>query len=392
MIFVFFVVLIDLIMIRVLYVIDKMVRAGAQRHLRQLISGLDPARFQAVVCCLLEKGPWGKELEGEGTVVDSLGLRNIMGPRFFRAIAGVRGEIRRHRISVVHSYLFAANIIAPPAGFLSGIPVITSRRDTGFWKKDRHLLAHRAVNPLSFKITANSGAVVTYLLRREKVRPEKIVLVHNGIEVSPGGAAVRLPDPGETIKIGTLGNIRPVKGLEYLLEAAARLPGEIPWELQVGGRVLDRRYHERLRELGRKLGLEGRLIFRGEIENPDSFLRKMHIFVLPSVAEGFSNALLEAMAAGRAVIATTVGANPEAIADGESGFLVPAGDSAALADRLAELLRNPALLPELGEAARRRVAAEFSAARMCAKMEELYFLAAGSATGTAVYGGDHGKG
>ncbi|MFH1037257.1 MAG: glycosyltransferase [PVC group bacterium] len=379
-------------MIRILYVIDKMVRAGAQRHLWQLISGLDPDRFQPVVCCLLEKGPLGKELEGKGVPVEALALRDIMGPRFARAIGGVSGAIRRHRVSVVHSYLFAANIISPLAGFLTGTTVITSRRDTGFWKKGRHILAHRAVNPLTFRITANSGEVVSYLLRREKASASRIVLVYNGIEPPPGGRAVRPPVPEEKIKIGTLGNIRPVKGLEYLLEAAGRLPVDPPWELHIGGRVLDRRYHDRLQELGRRHRLQGRLTFRGEIVDPDSFLREMHIFVLPSLAEGFSNALLEAMAAGRAVIATTVGANPEVIDNGGNGFLVPPGDPAALTARLAELLGSPALLPVLGKAACRRVTRDFTVSRMCRKVEELYSLAAGRPAGWAGDTISHGKG
>jgi L-malate glycosyltransferase len=360
--------------LRILYVIDKMVRAGAQCHLRHLLAGFDPGEIRPVLCCLLEKGPLAGELEGEGISVVTLGLKNIMGSRFLRAVTHLRKLIVRREIDLVHSYLFAANIVSPPAGFLAGAAVITSRRDTGFWMTRRHLLAQRAVNPLTRKITANSREVAEYLRRKEGVGEGKIALIHNGTEV-PAGEEIgdRPAREGGKIVIGALGNIRPVKGYRHLLEAAGSLPAEIDWELKVAGRNLDGVCREELLEFSRRDGLAGRVHFIGEVAGTGEFLRHLDIFVLPSLAEGFSNALIEAMARGCPVIATAVGGNPEVIADGENGFLVPPGEPRLLAEKLGQLVRDPLLRRRLGRAGRKRVGEAFSVEAMCRSYRDLYY-------------------
>jgi len=358
--------------IRVLYVIDKMVRAGAQNHLRQVITGLDPSRFKPLLCCLLHKGPLAKELEDDGYHVESLQLENIMGLNLFRSIRGLRGIIRHRRIDLVHSYLFSSNIVSPPAGLLSGVPVITSRRDAGFWKKRQHLLAHWVVNSITGRITANSGEVIRYLRERERVKEKKIALIHNGLDLPPSRDGMEIPDARGRFIIGMLGNIRPVKGYEYLLTAISRLGAEYSFEVHIAGRVLDRKYHNKLKIMIRDNHLEDRIFFRGEVEDPESFLKELHIFVLPSLSEGFSNALLEAMANGLAVIATTVGGNQALINDGKEGFLVKPGEPDDLVISLRELMDRPELISILGEEARKRVSEEFSAGKMCRQMELLY--------------------
>ncbi len=226
--------------VKILYVIDKMVRAGAQRQMSRVVTGLDRCRFEPLICCLLYPGPLGEELQRQGIPVISLGLTNIMGFRFARAVSGVAGLVFREKVALLHSYLFAANLVTPPAGFLAGRPVITSRSDDGFWKKPRHIRALRCANIFVRRITANSGPVMEYLRRKEKVKSGKIVLVRSGIQPgpSPHRLSGRIP-----VRLGCLGNIRPVKGYEYLLEALAGLKGE--WELTRAGRVLDEDYVSR---------------------------------------------------------------------------------------------------------------------------------------------------
>ncbi len=360
--------------LRILYVIDKLVRAGAQVHLQQLLTNFDRGEIEPVLCCLLERGSLAGELEGEGIPVESPGLKNIMGFRFLRAVVRLREIIIRREIDLVHSYLFAANLVSPPAGFITRTPVITSRRDTGFWMARRHLLAQRAVNPLTRKITANSLAVADYLRRREGVGEEKIALIRNGTTV-PDAEEIpaRSARAGGKIVIGALGNIRPVKGYRHLLAAAGTLPAEIDWELRVAGRTLDETCRAELRGLARGEALAGRVSFVGEAARPGEFLRGLDIFVLPSLAEGFSNSLIEAMAWGCPVIAAAVGGNPEVITDGENGFLVPPGDERRLAARLEELARDSVLRRRLGRAGRRRVAEAFSVEAMCRSYRELYY-------------------
>jgi glycosyltransferase involved in cell wall biosynthesis len=127
-----------------------------------------------------------------------------------------------------------------------------------------------------------------------------------------------------------------------------------------------------LERLHAKLGLGERFILRGSVADVPGFLRTLDVAVLPSHSEGMSNALLEYLAAGRAVVATAVGANPALVRDGESGLLVPPGDDAALADAMIRLLEDPALAVRLGVAARRRVAAEYSRDAMRKRFEDFY--------------------
>lgn len=122
----------------------------------------------------------------------------------------------------------------------------------------------------------------------------------------------------------------------------------------------------------RDLGLNGAVRFLGAVPRAASFLPHFDVFVLSSVWEGMSNSLLEAMAAGRPVVATRVGGNPEVVVDGETGLLVPPRDPRALADAVLRLLGDPALAGRLGEAARRRVESQFTLEQMVSRMQELY--------------------
>ncbi len=357
-----------------LFVIDKMARAGAQRHLLQVVSGLDRRQFRPTVCCLLERGPLAGELEERGVAVETLELKNIMGVRFTRAVYGLRSVIRRRRIALVHSYLFAANIVSPFAGFLSRVPVITSRRDTGFWKKGRHLLAHRVGNALTDRITANSPAVVGYLLDREKAPRNKVALIRNGIAV-PAKPPETAERPRDAIVFGCLGNIRPVKGYEYLLAALSELKAKnTPFKALIAGRVLDPDYNRMLTGMVKSHRLEDRIAFLGEVADAGAFLAKIDVFVLPSLSEGFSNALLEAMAAGRPAVATDTGGNREAVKEGETGFIVPPGDPVALTGKLRFFAENRGLASEFGQRGREMIARHFSVDKMCSELQSLYRL------------------
>lgn len=359
--------------IRILYVIDKMVRAGAQKHLRQVISGLNTAGYSPFLCCLLFKGPLADELEEEGYPVETLQLDNILGSNFFQAVLGLSRIIRRRRIDIIHSYLFAANIVSPLAAFLTGIPVITSRRDSGFWKTKRHIYAHRVINLITDRITVNSEDVADYLSRREMVKEEKIVLIHNGLKLPPARPASSVfRENRRTTMIGLMGNIRPIKGYEYFLDAAAKLSGEYSFQVHIAGRVLDPDYFNRLKMMVKDNHLEDRVLFRGEIEDTGSFLKELDIFILPSLSEGFSNSLLEAMANGLAVIATTVGGNREMINNGKDGFLVRPKDPVEIYHRLMDLMTHPELIFSLGSAARLRIEKEFNEQKMFLRLENLY--------------------
>ena len=118
--------------VTVFYVIDKLPRAGTQRHLAQVALGLDRRRYRPVVCALMDGGPLADQLREAGVPVHVLGMRNVSGWRFPWAVLRLARLIRRERPAVVHTYLVSANIVGSVAARLAGVPaVVTSRRDLG---------------------------------------------------------------------------------------------------------------------------------------------------------------------------------------------------------------------------------------------------------------------
>ena len=160
------------------------------------------------------------------------------------------------------------------------------------------------------------------------------------------------------------------RGNEQLLEAAALVRQAIPSATLVV--VGDGPLRPALEARAQELGLNGSVRFLGAVPQAARLIPHFDVFVLSSVWEGMSNSLLEAMAAGRPVVATRVGGNPEVVVDGETGLLVPPRDARALADATVRLLRDRELARRFGDAGRRRVESQFTLERMVHRMEDLY--------------------
>jgi glycosyltransferase involved in cell wall biosynthesis len=175
--------------------------------------------------------------------------------------------------------------------------------------------------------------------------------------------------PGDQV-IGTISRLVWKRGHEELLEAAAIVTREEPSvKLAVVG---DGPLRPALEARAAALGLNGGVRFLGAVPHAAGLLPHFDVFVLSSVWEGMSNSLLEAMAAGRPVVATRVGGNPEVVVDGETGLLVPPRDAPALAEAMLRLLRDRELARRFGDAAKRRVESHFTLEQMVGRMQELY--------------------
>lgn len=160
--------------------------------------------------------------------------------------------------------------------------------------------------------------------------------------------------------VGALSTISPIKGQDVLLRAFAKVKAKVPKaRLVLAGKVHDPDYHRRLLRLIGRLGLGGAVDFPG-FADPAGMLAKLDVFVLPSRTEGSPRALLEAMAAGRPIVATKVGGVPEIVEDGSSGLLVEPDDPEGMASAILRLLESPRLARLLGEGARRRAEERFS--------------------------------
>jgi glycosyltransferase involved in cell wall biosynthesis len=216
-------------------------------------------------------------------------------------------------------------------------------------------------------------------IKREKLKPDKVVTIPNGILIQNEGLSAnerralraQLGVPEEVLLVIAVGRLVPVKDHASLLRALAHLNAgdQLPYLALVG----DGELRHKLEAQVRSLGLEDRVVFTGARQDADRLLQAADIYAQPSLREGLSIAKLEAMAAGLAMVASAVGAAGDVVTDGESGLLVPPGDEGALIAALEDLLTDGEKRGRLGAAARERVAAEYSLQRMCQAYERLMY-------------------
>jgi glycosyltransferase involved in cell wall biosynthesis len=243
------------------------------------------------------------------------------------------------------------------------------------------------VNPLFTRVLAVSEEVRRCCIEVDHLRPERVETVYNGVEVPSWPLESRhacrerlgLSDFKEIVL--TIGNIRRVKGIDIFLRAAANVCKSHPSALFViVGDNHDPVHFNELNELISELGISRNVLFYGPSEDIAGFLAAGDVFCLPSRSEGFSNALIEAMGAGVACVATRVGGNVEAIEQNCNGVLVPSEDATALSSAINELLDDPTRARVLGRAARETVHVRFTHEAMMTHLINIYdrlFMAAG---------------
>jgi L-malate glycosyltransferase len=291
-------------------------------------------------------------------------------------------QLRSSKVALIHSHDFYSNIFAMIAGTLAGVPVrIASRREVGGMRTPAQQWVERRAYGLAHAVVANSQAVRTQLLQ-QGISDSKTKVIYNGLDLvrlsAPRNksredvlASLGLPSKEGCQIVTIVANLRhDVKDHPTFLRAAEQVIREVPetcFVLAGEGELL-----EPMRRLALQLGLQDRAFFLGRCRRIPELLAVSDVCVLSSRFEGFSNAILEYMAAGRPVVATDVGGAREAIIDGETGYLVAAGDHAGMASRIVRLLRNPQEGRSFGERGRQVVEEKFSAMAQLLNTEELY--------------------
>ena len=293
--------------------------------------------------------------------------------------------IGKDRYDLVHCHTSKAGFLGRAAARLCGVRAVVytphgtvlegyfGRAATWAFARMEGLAA-----PLADRIVSLTPREIVQYLAEGIGRPEQHTFIFNGIDVdafAAGGkdrAAVRaeLGVPPGAFVILSVGRLAPVKGHAHLVEAAPEvLRGHPEAVIVVAGEGPLRRD---LEALARSLGVADRLRFPGHWQEMPRLLRAADLFVLPSLNEGLGLALLEAMAAGLAAVASRVGGVPEVVRDGETGVLVPPGDARSLAGAILKLMADPALRGRMGEAGRARARQQFSIARAVRETEQLY--------------------
>ena len=339
----------------VLFVIGSLNKGGAESQLAMLADGLAKRGVDVSIFCLESGGVLQKRIEESGCRVVSGGFHTA-GNRLKRILLLARAfwrlilHTRRYRPDVLHAYLPLTNFMGAVAGHIGGVPlVITARRALGS-HQDRHPLwppMDRIVNRLSHRVTVNSQAVADDTMRRDGITAEKMVLIHNGINVAAFQPDSEKRDEirsqlklGNTdIAIVTVANLIPYKGHAELIEAFSEVSRRHPsCKLFLAGE--DRGIGENLKQMVTHHGIIDKVFFLGRQDDMPALLNAMDLAVLASHEEGFSNAVMEKLSAGLPVVATSVGGNPEALEGMPGCYLCPPKDPASLQRGLETCIDN----------------------------------------------------
>jgi len=352
----------------VLQLIDSFQQGGSERQALQLTQLLqESGRFHLRLACLSPEGPLRKDIEhldlGEPAAYQ---LKSFYDLNALRQLRRFTRHLRMSKVDILHTHDFYTNIFGMFAGALARVPVrIASRRETSGMRSATQHKVQSVAFKLAHQIIANSEAVREQLIA-EGVRADKITVIYNGVEIDRVGpasrlakesllAALNLPtELGNRSLVTIVANMRlPVKDHSMFLRAALRVRGAVPrsaFLLAGEGELMPS-----IRAEAEELGLGADVFFLGACDKLGELLAVSDVCVLSSKAEGFSNSILEYMAAARPVVATEVGGAREAIVHGETGYLVRSGDDAAMGEQIVSLLNDPEKASAMGaEGCRRR--------------------------------------
>ncbi|MFM9903216.1 MAG: glycosyltransferase [Pyrinomonadaceae bacterium] len=307
-------------------------------------------------------------------------LTSFYNPNFVRQVRRCSKYLRENQIDLVHTHDFYTNVFGMAAASLAGIPArVASKRETGGMRSRSQEFIEKIAFGRADAITANSVAVRDYLIHRG-ISAEKIEVIYNGVDMTRFAneweraavcAKYNLPSGLDKRFITLVANLRhSVKNIPMLLQAAKRVTDEIPHvHFVIAG---EGKLKNGLMALSGLLGVSANVHFIGRCADVPGLLSVASACVLTSTNEGFSNSILEYMAAGKPVVATKVGGADEVVVDGETGYLVPSGDDKAMAQRLIEILNDEEKAVRFGSTAMQIVAEKFSREAQLANTIELY--------------------
>jgi glycosyltransferase involved in cell wall biosynthesis len=359
----------------VLLVLDQLSKTlgGGERIVLRLASLLPQYGYRASILTF-SADPESPGLQSPPCPIYLLPLRRTYDLSALRAAFALKRFLREQRIEIVQTFFESSDLWA---GFvtkaMSDAKLIWSRRDMGILRDRKHHVAYRLMSGFPDKVFAVSEQVRRHCIEVDRIEPPRVQTIYNGLDLADWDAVSRSAQhPGGPV-VTTVGNIRRVKGHDVFIRAAASVVEQFPHvSFSIAGEILDPEYFQELETLVRDLGLSDRFHFAGGVTGLREYLSAADIFVLPSRSEGFSNAIVEAMAASLPVVATDVGGNAEAVQDGVSGFIVPSEDISALAATIVRLLSDPVKAGMMGAAGKKLAAEKFTTDAMMRQVTQTY--------------------
>jgi glycosyltransferase involved in cell wall biosynthesis len=353
---------------------------GTELNAVRTAERLDRHRVSIEVASMQADGPLRARYDEAGIPVTVFPLANLYGPGAWRQGLRLASWLRRRRPDVVHCHDIYSNIFVGFWARVAGIPnVIASRRWGADSSQPRLDAFNRIMSRRATRLLVNSSAVGARLVQQEGYQPERVSIIPNFLEP----AAFATPDADERARrlaalgippdrwiVGIVARLSAVKNHALLLQAVRRLTaGRRLVHIVIVG---DGPTRTELEDLAQSLELADRVTFTGTLPNRPNPHELFDLSVLASRSEGFPNAVVEAMAAGRPVVATDVGGVRDAVSNGVSGLLVLSGDEAALAGAIARLRDDPVLADAMGRAGRKAAMDRFSQEVVLNQLTALY--------------------
>jgi len=363
---------------RILHFTGSFNQGGTERQAIETVRGLASAgEFDVRLATLNADGPLLAEaIELTAGTIHAFPIDSFFSRSFVRAAAACAGLIRNENIDLIHSHDFYTNIFAAAAGSFAGVAVrIASKRETFGMRSPRQRSIETFVFERTDAIVANSLAVREMLVD-QGIESDKITVIYNSLDTTrfananANGIRRELHLPEDLPLITLVANLRhDVKNVPMLLRAAKKVCEKMPAHFVIAG---EGPLETKLKDQAAELGIGGNVSFIGRSMKVPELLSASFAAVLTSNAEGFSNSIIEYMAAGKPVIATRVGGTAEVVSDGETGFLVEADDSENMAERLISLLQDPPDAERIGQRGRRLVEGRFAKPQQIEALSELY--------------------
>jgi glycosyltransferase involved in cell wall biosynthesis len=358
--------------ITVVYYVPQLTVGGTENQLAELLVQLNRKMFRPAVWCPGAWGPAGDRLTDANIPICQIRLSHRRPISFLQGVWWLR-ETKPH---IFHSFGYGRAALDVLAARLAGVRIVlTSRRNIRHWDPDRKTLwRERLRNRWTDCVLANCSAAAAVCADVEGFPRDRIHVIHNGVKLG-----LRLPNPElrrdlgirpADLLVGNVANLKDVKGHDILIRAFRRVVDELPHaRLVICGEGED---GPALQCLCRELALTEHVFFLGLRHDLGSIYRDLDLYVHSSRAEGLPNSVLEAMAYGVPVVATSAGGTTELLANHGGDCLVPLEDACALAKAMLRMLKDEALRSQKGLAGQRSVAAGFTVARMVAEHESLY--------------------
>lgn len=347
---------------------------GLEKIAGEIAVGLNQERFISEIWCIDRGGKLVEMYRKKGVPVRVLNISSYFNPFNILKLAKL---FKQEKPDIIHTHVYFAATIGRIAAKLAGVKVIMHHVHSTYWHYSSiNVLMERFLSHFTDKIICVSQAVRNFVVLNEKINPNKIEVIYNGIsrkEVATDRDSFRLAlgVQKDDVVITVVASLLHNKGHKVLLEAMAGLKDKYPflkcWIVGEGP------MEKELRDMVSQWSLEKQVTFLGVRADVPEILSTSDIFVLPSLLrEGQPLSVLEAMAYGVPVIASRIGGVPEIIRDQENGILVPAQEPQLLADQIEVLILDPGRRKQLGEAGRKTFVENFDANIMIKKMEELY--------------------